>query len=167
MVAMSSSSKIPNVAKCIDFVERLQNDYPQFKFRAGKQEHWSPRIKTIFYVEDTPESKLKCSLLHELSHGILEHKTYGSDVELLKMEAAAWQMAAKLGKKYGVKISGDHIQNCLDTYRDWLHRRSTCPTCGTHVIQHSSSTYKCFNCRATWNVTSRRFARSYRLRTQN
>lgn len=158
----STAGKIKQVAKSKGFVDRLQQDYPQFKFKPSRQEYWSPRIKTIFYIEGTPEKKLKCGLLHELAHGILEHKNYSSDFELLRMETAAWQLAAKLGKKYGVKIGDDYIQNCLDTYRDWLHRRSTCPSCGTHVVQQNSNTYKCFNCQASWRVSSGRFVRPYR-----
>lgn len=78
------------------------------------------------------------------------------------MESEAWSVAAKIGRKYGVSISDEHIQNCLDTYRDWLHRRSTCPTCGTHVIQSDSNTYRCYNCQTVWHVSNRRFVRPYR-----
>jgi predicted RNA-binding Zn-ribbon protein involved in translation (DUF1610 family) len=62
-------------------------------------------------------------------------------------------------------LNPDHIQDCLDTYRDWLHRRSRCPTCGMHVLQDKSNSYKCFNCGTSWQVSGRRFARPYRLRT--
>lgn len=143
-----------------EFVGRLAQDYPQFKFKPGSQEHWSPRSRTITYEPDS--SSLAYGLLHELAHALLGHDSYKSDFELLKLEAQAWQVAAGLGRKYGIKIDGEHIQNCLDTYRDWLHRRSKCPACGMHVLQADAKTYKCFNCGQTWQVSSGRFARSYR-----
>ena len=145
-------------------MDRVAADYPQFKFKAGSQEHWSPRTKTITY-EAVDTDELKFGLLHELAHALLDHNSYKSDFELLKLESQAWHRAAEIGKKYDVKIDEDHIQNCLDTYRDWLHRRSKCPTCGMHVLQKNATTYKCFNCGETWQVSSGRFARSYRRRT--
>jgi hypothetical protein len=141
-----------------DLINQLKADYPQFKFKAGEQEHWSPKTRTITYEKVGSEY----GLLHELAHALLDHNSYKTDFELLKLESLAWQKAAEIGLKYGLKIDDEHIQNCLDTYRDWLHRRSKCPNCGLHVMQTNSSTYKCFNCSASWSVSSGRFARSYR-----
>lgn len=157
MDAMNTSS---NTAK--RFVGRVAADYPQFNFRAGTQEHWSPKTRTITYEAGGPPRTLKYGLLHELAHALLDHNSYKSDFELLKLESQAWQTAAEIGGKYGVKIDEEHIQNCLDTYRDWLHRRSKCPVCGMHVLQEDSTRYKCFNCGAGWQVSAGRFARSYR-----
>jgi ribosomal protein L37AE/L43A len=150
------------------FIKRLSSDYPDFTFKAGSQEHWSPQNNTITF--DSKQSyKLLCyGLLHELAHALLEHSNYNSDFELLKLESDAWDVAARLGKKYGLRIDHEHIQNCLDTYRDWLYRRSTCPKCGTHVLQRDSQFYQCFNCQSVWKVSSGRFVRPYRkmLKTQ-
>lgn len=146
----------------VSFIDRVSKDYPQFKFRAGAQEHWSPKTRTVTYEVDNSPEGLKYGLLHELAHALLDHNSYKSDFELLKLESQAWQLASEIGRHYGVKIDDDHIQNCLDTYRDWLHRRSKCPTCGVHVLQQDSTTYKCFNCGASWQVSAGRFARSYR-----
>ncbi|HET9721895.1 MAG TPA: hypothetical protein VFP32_02600 [Candidatus Saccharimonadales bacterium] len=143
-------------------VDRVARDYPQFKFVAGPHEHWSPRSHAITYNPSQPANDLRYGILHELSHALLGHHTYHSDFELLKLESDAWHLAAKIGRKYKIKIDDDHIQNCLDTYRDWLHRRSKCPTCGMHVMQTNSSDYKCFNCGTQWQVSSRRFSRAYR-----
>lgn len=145
-----------------EFLARIAKDYPQYKFVKGKQEHWSPKRQTITYNPDQPLQKLRYSILHELAHAQLEHTDYKSDFELLKLEAKAWELAASNAKKYGVQIDSEHIQNCLDTYRDWLHRRSACPTCGMHVLQDSPSSYRCFNCGEHWQVSSGRFVRSYR-----
>lgn len=143
-------------------IERLAADYKDFVFKTGAQEHWSAKNRTITYNPSESADKFSCALLHELAHAILDHNTYASDFELLKLEAEAWKLAAKLGLKYNVAISEDHIQNCLDTYRDWLHRRSTCPTCNMHVLQKSASSYQCYNCQTVWRVSSGRFARPYR-----
>ncbi|MBX4201993.1 hypothetical protein KW803_03855 [Candidatus Saccharibacteria bacterium] len=152
---MAATTLSPKTSK--QLVAELSADYPQFVFEVGTQEHWSPKTKTITY-----ELGQDYGLLHELAHALLGHTNYHSDFELLKLESLAWQTAAKIGKKYGVIIDEDHIQNCLDTYRDWLHRRSKCPTCGVHVMQSNIKTYKCFNCGASWQVSAGRFARSYR-----
>ena len=157
MVAMSTLSKTSK-----QFITALAKDYPNFGFKAGKQDHWSPKTSTITYRGDEALQKMKFSVLHELAHAILGHKNYHSDFELLKLESEAWKLAAKIGKKYAVKIDEDHIQNCLDTYRDWLHQRSRCPACGMHVLQSDPRHYHCFNCGACWSVTSGRFVRPYR-----
>lgn len=149
-----------------DFIDHLSKDYPDFKFSRGQQEHWSPKNQTIiFNPRQTPE-RIRFGVLHELAHALLEHKNYSSDFELLKMESEAWHLASDMGLKYGVTISQEHIQNCLDTYRDWLHHRSQCPTCGVRVLQKSAKEYHCFNCGSVWRVSSGRFVRPYR-RTVN
>lgn len=145
------------------FVKKLSTDYPDLTFISGKNEHWSPKSKTITYIPDRSWEEFSFGLLHELSHALLGHQDYKTDFELLKLEGEAWELAAKLGKKYGVKISDDYIQNCLDTYRDWLHKRSGCPKCGMRSLQKDNDTYKCFNCGTAWKVSSKRFSRSYRL----
>lgn len=144
------------------FMARLRADYPQFSFKAGAQDHWSAKTGTITYINRRPARQLRYSLLHELAHALLGHSNYASDFELLKLEAEAWGLAAKIGRRYGVKIADEHIQNCLDTYRDWLHRRSACPACGSHVLQSDPAHYHCYNCQTRWRVSSRRFARPYR-----
>jgi len=151
------------------FIDNLKSDYPQFKFEHGRQDYWSPGSNTITYNSARSLPELQYGLLHELSHALLKHHNYTSDFELLKLESEAWHKAAQIGSKYGVIIREDHIQNCLDTYRDWLHHRSTCPTCGLHVIQSSPHKYHCFNCQTEWSVTNGRFVRAYRrlFKTKN
>lgn len=151
-----SSSKLKR------FVDKIATDYPAFSFTVGQEDHWSPKTKTITYNPAEPEQKLKYGLLHELAHATLGHTNYTSDFELLKLESEAWELASKIGRKYSVNIDEEHIQNCLDTYRDWLHRRSACPTCGMHTVQSGSKNYHCFNCQTSWEVSSGRFVRAYR-----
>jgi hypothetical protein len=158
---MDATNSLSNTNK--EFIKILSRDHPEFTFQAGKEEHWSPKTKTIIF---NPEH-LCFGVLHELAHAILNHSNYKSDFELLKLESDAWELAAKIGRKYDIVIDEDHIQNCLDTYRDWLHRRSACPSCGTHVLQQKSDQYHCFNCNASWHVSSGKFVRAYRKTIKN
>ena len=165
MAVTTTSNK--SSAKIVDssadsLVGKLRADYPQFIFKSGRREHWSPKTSTITFNPGQKPLDLKYSLLHELAHALLGHRTYQTDFELLKLEAEAWELASKIGRGYGMQIDTGHIQNCLDTYRDWLHRRSTCPDCDVHVLQASSNRYVCFNCGTSWKVSNRRFARPYR-----
>jgi hypothetical protein len=145
-----------------DFIKQLKRDYPAFNFKPGDQDHWSPKSQTITYNKAEPLTNMCCGILHELAHAVLDHTSYNSDFELVKLESEAWTLAAQIGRKYGVNIDDDHIQNCLDTYRDWLHRRSACPKCGTHVLQKDVKHYQCYNCQASWQVSAGRFVRPYR-----
>jgi hypothetical protein len=157
MAAMTSSIK-----KSDDLIELLKQEYGQFKFKPGKEAHWSPRTKTIRYNPSDNFNKQTYGVLHELAHALLGHTDYNTDFQLLKLESEAWHLAAQLAKKHGLEINEDYIQNCLDTYRDWLHRRSTCPACNMHVMQSDPDHYKCHNCQTVWHVSSARFLRPYR-----
>lgn len=145
-------------------LSRLRADYPEISFVEGESFYWSPSERTVTYaVVSTMPEVSKWSLLHEVSHGILGHTDYSTDFELMQLEVAAWKQAVSLGKRYKIKIDPEHIEDCLDTYRDWLHRRSTCPTCGIVSLQTDSRTYNCLNCNSTWRVSNSRFCRPYRM----
>lgn len=159
MVVTNSSAKTTRKG----FIAQLRRDFPEFSFKPGTSDHWSPKTKTITYKSRVSLGELQFGVLHELAHAKLGHHNYHTDFELLKLESAAWELAAKLASKYKIKISAEHIQNCLDTYRDWLHARSRCPNCGVHVLQKDPYHYHCFNCHTEWKVTSGRFVRPYRL----
>ena len=150
-----------------ELLERLRFDYPKISFIQGDTFFWSPKNQSVTYSPGSTQPDIaKWSLLHEVSHGILEHKSYKSDFELMQLEVEAWQHAKTLAKKYDIKIDPEHIQDCLDTYRDWLHMRATCPTCKTVSTQKNPSTYECFNCHTIWRVSGSRFCRPYRRKTQ-
>lgn len=149
-------------------VASLASIVPGVKFKLAEAFYWSPEQLTIYYNPETikkPEGLW--SLVHEAAHAKLEHTTYNSDFQLLSMEVDAWQEAKLLAETVGIAIDDDHIQDCLDTYRDWLHKRSTCPTCGTVGLQHSSSEYGCHNCSQPWSVTPARFCRAYRKKSKS
>lgn len=143
-------------------IAKLQADYPQVTFEKADQFRWSPSDQTVFYDPAKEENSAEMALLHELSHALLGHADYKTDFELLQLEVAAWHQAEQLAPKYSIKIDQNHIQDCLDTYRDWLHARSKCPSCGEHGLQKNRSTYTCLNCHTNWEVTAERFCRPYR-----
>ncbi len=148
----------------LQLVASLRNSYPKLQFEAGESFHWSPEQQIVFYKQHAAtNNEDKWSLLHETGHALLGHKNYEADFELLQLEVAAWQKAKELAEQFEITIDEDHIQDCLDSYRDWLHARSLCPTCGTRCLQAADITsYRCHNCHSTWKVTSSRFTRPYR-----
>lgn len=146
-----------------NLVSSLQKILPYITFHAGDSFHWSPANQTINYLsKDTDVNSW--ALLHEAAHALLGHNNYSSDYELLHLEVAAWDEAKSLANEYKITIDENHIQDCLDTYRDWLHQRSTCPSCGSVSFQNSTNEYRCHNCYTIWRVTNSRFCRPYRRR---
>ncbi len=146
-----------------DLINQLQALLPDLSFVKGSSFCWSPETRQIFYISDRISQKSIWSLMHETGHAQLGHHSYRSDFELLQIEMAAWEKAEAIAQKLGISIDQEHIQDCLDTYRDWLYKRSICPTCSTKCLQQSDSlSYRCFNCHTAWQVTASRFCRTYR-----
>jgi hypothetical protein len=143
-------------------INKLRGDFPEITFITGSPASWSLPKQQIIY--DPDEEYGTWTLLHELGHAQLQHASYESDALLLQKETAAWDQAILLATHYGEKIENEYIQLCLDTYRDWLHRRSTCPDCGNHGLQSTQELYSCPNCQTTWKVSLERFCRPYRLK---
>jgi len=144
-------------------VRALRQDYPDFSYEEGAIARWSPTTKTIFYVVSSDISA-QWALLHELGHALLEHQSYNSDANLLFKEVDAWDKAGSISAYYGLQIPESYIQDCLDTYRDWLAKRSTCPTCHTIGLQRSQHLYNCLSCPTKWNVSHNNLCRPYRLK---
>lgn len=145
-------------------VSTLQAKYPQIKFSFGRTALWSPKTQTVIYKADGSKKDM-WAVLHEVGHALLGHTTYDSDTNLLNKEVEAWQKALEITPDFVEEIDQEHIENCLNTYRDWLHRRSTCPSCEMHGIQPSKDLYSCLNCKDVWQVSSARFCRPYRLKS--
>jgi hypothetical protein len=145
------------------FISKLQAEFPQLRFTAAKQFYWSPESSEIFYNARARGQQATWSLLHETGHALLGHASYKADFELVRLEVAAWERAQQLAEHLDLIIDENHIQDCLDTYRDWLYKRSICPTCTTKCLQQGDFVhYRCFNCHTTWRVTASRFCRAYR-----
>lgn len=135
-------------------VTRLQHDFPDFTFEMSDNFRWSPQEHVIFYDQKSDDY---ASLLHELAHAVLQHQSYDKDITLIEMERDAWQYATDtLAPQYEVAISDTTVQASLDTYRDWLHARSTCPQCKATGVQTKKSHYKCVLCATVWRVNDAR-----------
>lgn len=141
-------------------VLQLQTDWPNVNFIESSESRWSPEELTVFYKSNT--KNCTWSLLHELGHMLCGHTSYRSDIDLLRMELEAWEKAKQYGINYNVIIQQDYVEKCLDSYRDWLHKRSTCPTCSQTGIELNSGKYSCINCKGNWLVSQNRFCRAYR-----
>lgn len=142
---------------------KLRQDYPEFKFEEASIASWSPQLKQVSYSRSVDQEGI-WSLLHELGHAIHNHQNYTSDINLVRMESDAWEKALEISNAYDIAIDNEHLQECMDTYRDWLYKRSTCPYCKAHGLQRSKAIYCCLNCQATWKVSDARFCRCYRLK---
>jgi len=145
---------------------KLEVAYPDFTFLPGTRFAWSPDTETVFYDETDPDNT--SLLLHELAHGTLHHHDYSKDVELVALEAAAWDKAVEISLQYDLEIDDDTIQDNLDTYREWLHARSTCPECDATGYQTGKATYNCVACTHTWRVNEARICglRRYSVKAQ-
>lgn len=139
----------------------LKKDHPGLVFSPGQSHCWSPEYGQISY-EDAGKAHSVEGLLHELGHARMGHTGYVSDLELLQKEVEAWQEALLLAELYAVTFDQNHMQDCLDTYRDWIYKRSMCPSCLGTGLQRDERHYYCLNCGHTWRVTASRFCRPYR-----
>ena len=147
-------------------VLKLQGDFPEITFAADSSFYWSPKKQTVHYQEEAKNEKQSTwALLHEVGHALLGHRDYVSDFNLLQLEIEAWEQAKKLAHTYKVAIDENHIQDCLDTYRDWLYQRSTCPRCTSSSLQIDTRQYSCLNCNEVWRVSRSRKCRTYRRRS--
>ena len=149
----------------LQLVKTFSSNYPNIKFAPGERFSWSPSNSTIYYVDSnnntgndatSSEESSPALLVHELGHALLGHASYQRDVELVGMEAAAWEEARKIAKSHGIDISDDDVQDHLDTYREWLHSRSTCPNCTANGFQTGKLTYSCPACTHNWRVNEAR-----------
>lgn len=146
----------------VSLISQLKTDFPQFLFKKSVRFLWSPIEQTIYYGS---LNNNQVFLLHELAHGLLGHADYKHDIELITMERKAWDKVIEIASNYGIVIDNDIIQSTLDTYRDWLHARSTCPNCNATGIQINKSNYSCLACNHKWIVNEARICalRRYKI----
>lgn len=145
-------------------IETLATAFPTLTFESGERFEWRPNESKIIY--DETDQLHDARLLHELGHAQLHHTTYDRDIDLIAMERDAWQIARlEFAPRFGVLVPADVIHFDMDTYRDWLHSRSTCPHCSSNGIQIKKSEYKCVTCLQTWRVNEARSCQLKRYRT--
>lgn len=144
-------------------VKRLTRDYPRYRFQTGNVFSWSYHSQTITYIDEESPAAI-AQLLHETAHAILGHHHYTRDIDLITIERQAWEAAIhQLAPNYNIILTMDDdvVQDAIDTYRKWLHARSTCPTCGAVGIETAKHHYHCLLCTGNWRVNE---ARSCELR---
>ena len=143
-------------------VSRLINDYTNIAFVWNTTTcAWNANKSQILYTNTTSSGEL----LHELGHALLGHKQYSRDIELLTFERDAWSMAIQeLGPRYNIALNQNDAEDALDTYREWLHNRSICPSCNLNGIQDSMNTYRCIQCQQRWSVNDARICQLKRTR---
>lgn len=124
------------------------------RFTTGTSFAWNHQTQTISY--NTGDSHADAYLLHEFGHALLGHRDYTRDIDLLKMERDAWERAASLGLELDNAIDTEIIEEALDSYRNWLHDRSLCPSCSHTGIQTERHQYQCVACSNTWRVNEAR-----------
>jgi hypothetical protein len=144
--------------------KKIESLHPELTLKKSDNFYWSPAEATVYYRDRDDGQEAAWALLHESGHGLLGHTQYFTDIELVVMESEAWERAKLLGKELNLSIDEEHIQDCLDSYRDWLHKRSLCPDCHLSGIQTSTKEYTCVFCNKSWRVTAERFCRPYRRR---
>ena len=138
-------SEIPPIYH--DFILKLTSDFPDFTFKTGKKFAFRPP-KTIFLGPPQPNYALQT--LHELAHALCGHKDYTTSVSRLKLEREAWERARSLFKTYRNlspdSWGEDFVEDSLDTYRDWLHQKTLCKTCGLTCFESDDGTLHCPRC---------------------
>lgn len=127
-----------------NLIKRIKDDYPEYTFKIGKKFSFRPP-RTICLGPDESSPFTELLILHEVAHAVLGHRNFRTDIERLRMEVAAWEKARELATEYGVDFDEELAQNELDSYRDWLHKKSRCPSCGLTRFQDADG-YHCPRC---------------------
>lgn len=134
----------------------IKQDFPSLKFKQADSFYWASADNTVAHKPIKTMSDLHL-LLHEIAHSVLGHTSYEYDVHLAKYEALAWEHAKEvMAPRYGLKPDVELVEDSLDTYRQWLHQRSLCPSCQQTGLQQNKNTYSCINCRCSWQVNEAR-----------
>lgn len=130
-------------------IQRLTQDFPDIQFSVSDRFMFTPPNSVFYPKTDNHQNPLL--LLHELGHCLLKHQDYGSEITLLKMETQAWEKAKELANRYQIPWDEDVKDDYLDSYRDFLHRRSTCPLCQINgYYSEQDNSYHCPNCEKIW-----------------
>ena len=160
-----------------NFLQKLISDYPQFRFCLD-QKRFSFRYnepKSAIFI-GPPQPFFALQTLHELGHALSHHKDYTTHIKRLKIESEAWEVAKTVLENYqeqaknlqnssnpSEKSAGKelesilpewdqgYVEDCLDTYRDWLHTKSKCKRCGQTRYQTKDGKYHCPFCETFCN----------------
>lgn len=83
---------------------------------------------------------------------------------MLKIERQAWDKTLELASAYNVHVNATEPNDALDSYRDWLHNRSVCPTCSTIGLEVDNKEYNCVACGAKWRPNEARICQLKRYK---
>lgn len=142
------------------------NNFPAYTFSRGDGFWWSPDKNTIFFRQPQHNRDI-WDLLHEIAHAELSHTAYTLDIELIQFESRAWSyVTSVLAPRFAITVNPEHIEDHLDTYRQWMFARSTCPNCSQTGLQ-TKNTYSCINCKCSWRTNEARLCSLRRVRLQD
>ena len=141
-------SNLPENAKA--FLIELSSEFKDYKFVPSTRFKWRAP-NSIFFEKNSgvPMPYFALLTLHELGHALSGHKDYKTDVERLRIESEAWQRAKHLiaeHPNWDLEYNEDFAENELDSYRDWLHKKSKCKRCGLTCYQTADGKYHCPTC---------------------
>ena len=141
------------------FVSQLKQDFPDYNFVYANRFKYRPSYNSrpTIYLEfpnctNFLSNEYILQTLHELGHALSLQQSYTSDIDRLKIEREAWELAHKVFTRYSKTLLKDYtwdeeyIEDSLDTYRDWLHSRSKCKSCGLTRYQTPDGKYHCPYC---------------------
>lgn len=135
-------------------IKKLAKNNPELSFEEADGFAWDPTTKTVYYNLESPHAL--AYFLHECGHALLDHRGYSRDITLIAMERDAWKNALEIATSQQLEIESDVIEASMDTYRDWMHARSVCPSCGATGIQTRDHAYTCVSCQTLWRVNEAR-----------
>ena len=105
--------------------------------------------------------------VHEIETKLLNRvESIFSDRRLLHFSTGSKSECFFLNPNEITYVVEDFIEEHLDTYRDWLHARSSCPDCTATGYQTDASTYACPACSHTWRVNEARICQLRRYSTK-
>ncbi len=117
-------------------------DYPDVRIVTGRKFAFRPP-RTIMVGEEEPSELL---MMHELGHYLCGHVDFAIDADRLRKEREAWEKAREVCDSYGVEYVEEVVERELDTYRNWLDKKSRCPKCGLTRFQTPDRIYHCPKC---------------------
>ena len=124
-------------------LDRLKHDYPEVRFVRGEKFLFRPPRTIVLAGGESNDSLL---ILHEMGHYLCGHRDFTTDARRIKMEREAWTRARDLCVYYGVEYDEGIVEQELDTYREWLDKKSRCPSCGLTRFQTPDGDYHCPRC---------------------
>lgn len=127
--------------------------YPQQQFLPAGYFAYDASENIVNYDPERIKDNMgKLALLHEVAHSLLGHFHYLFDFELYSMEMDAWNMTRDLAQQHHVQTNEAYIQQCMDSYDNWITERGTCPGCYEFNIQSIPGEFRCYRCKTRWEV---------------